>query len=321
MARDAIAFFNTLTCVAERDASGGSEPYIWPALILIDDSTLGTRDLVRATTPRPVFAREIIQGSMRAGETATVPGSMRLQLRLEDNQAIQSLIVLVALLEADETPDKAVEAGFRAYGPALQSTLGSRLLELNEARLNENQARFDEIISEITAAVEASVKSATSDALSASQKVRVLLGTLNLDDSVGSARAFYDTIQNEEFVLTFQELNNNVIVNHYDLAGVLQIRPVPVETCPAEVEAVEQARAQVEAVQGMIELAQEELRSAPPSHKPFWVAEIRRLKRAELPLAEAELDAAKRALAECRARPPRPPRAERPEIPSEIVPI
>lgn len=319
MARDAIAFFNTLTCKNERDASGGSEPYIWPALILIDDSTLATPDLVRAVTPRSHLAREIIKRNMRAGETATVPNSMRLQVRLEDGQSIQSLILLVALFEADETPNKAVEAGLRAYGPALQSTVGSRLFALNAARRNEDQDAFDQIIEEITGAVEGIVGSAIRDALSASQKVRILLGTLNLDDSVGTAREFYDTVDVDEFVLSFRAMRGDVVVQDYDLTGMLQIQPVPVETCPDEVAAVQEAKQKVEAVQGMIELAQQELKSAPPSQKPFWVNEIRRLKREDLPLAEAELDAAKRTLAECRARPPRPVRVDRPELANELA--
>lgn len=321
MARDAIVFFNTLTCNTERDASGGSEPYFWPALVLIDDVTIGTPDLVRVITPPSFRAREQIASGMRAGETATIPGSIRrLQLRLEDGLTIQNLILLVALFEEDETPEKAVEAGFRAYGPALQSILGSRIFELNAARQADDQAEFDRIIGEITAAVETEVRDAVRGALSASEKIRIFLGTLNLDDSMGSAREFYDPIQPDSFTLSFQELRDDNVIQDYDLSGVLEVRPVAVETCPDEVAAVEAAKKKVAATEGMIELAQQELKSAPPSHKPFWVAEIRRLKMEDLPEAEAELDAAKRALAECRARPPRPPRPSLPQS-SERPPV
>ncbi len=307
MARDAIAFFNSLTCNAERDASGGSEPYFWPALVVVDDLTIGTTDRVRVVTPHFSFARIVVGSGMRAGDTATVPNAIRrLQVRLEDGWRVQNLILIVAMFEHDETPTKAVEAGLKAYGPALQSILGARIFELNAAQQAGNEAAFDAIIGEITRAVEAEVRSAAEDALSTSEKVRIFLGTLNLDDTVGTAREFYSPVQADSFSMSFREIENDVAVNDYELNGVLQVQPVPVETCPEEALAVIEAKRGVDAVDAMIELAQTELKTAPPSHKPFWVSEIRRLKLEELPKAEAELDAAKRALDQCRSRPSRP---------------
>jgi hypothetical protein len=41
-ATDGIIVRERLRCIRESDVAGGSEPYIWPALLWIDDNTLAT---------------------------------------------------------------------------------------------------------------------------------------------------------------------------------------------------------------------------------------------------------------------------------------
>jgi hypothetical protein len=48
MTQDAIITLDTLHCVREDDRNEGSEPYIWPVLIKIDDLTLNTDSLIVA---------------------------------------------------------------------------------------------------------------------------------------------------------------------------------------------------------------------------------------------------------------------------------
>lgn len=299
MARDAIVFFNSLTCNVEDDASGGSEPYIWPVLLLIDNNTLDTPDLVGMARPAAANARVTIRSGMRAGETAEIPPAVRrLQMRLEDGLPLQRLVLVVALLEEDETPGKAVRAGFTAFGDALRAGVASRILQLAFA----DDADRDFLIEQITEEVEAAVRDAISDALSAFEKARVILGTLNLDDSVGNATLFVDEVGQRAFSLEFREEGGGAVRQDYRLDGTLQVRPVPVETCPDEVAAVKAAEARVAGVEAMIRSTQQELQTAAPGMKPFLVAEIRRLQREELPEAEAALAAARRALSACRAR-------------------
>ena len=42
MATDVILTFESLHCTRESDGTGHSEPYIWPVLLWVDDSTLAT---------------------------------------------------------------------------------------------------------------------------------------------------------------------------------------------------------------------------------------------------------------------------------------
>src|SRR5512143_790286 len=116
MATDAIVTLETLRCTALINTEKRTEPYIWPALIRIDDNTLASSGLVSLTAPILGNARVVIKDSMRAGESASIPGSVGiLRARFEDNLAIHRLILVVALWENDETPESAMEAGFKAF--------------------------------------------------------------------------------------------------------------------------------------------------------------------------------------------------------------
>ena len=99
MATDAIIVLERLRCIRESDRSGGSEPYIWPALIWIDDDTLDTPARVGVRSPvSQNYARVVIRNNMRAGQVAEIPGSVgTLWVRLDDEQMIRRLILIVAL--------------------------------------------------------------------------------------------------------------------------------------------------------------------------------------------------------------------------------
>ena len=111
MATDAIIVLERLRCNRESDRSGGSEPYIWPVLIWIDDDTLATQALVGVRSPVQIYARVVIRNGMRAGQVADIPGSVgTLSVRLDDNQSVRQLILAVALWENDATPESAMTA-------------------------------------------------------------------------------------------------------------------------------------------------------------------------------------------------------------------
>lgn len=108
MATDAIVILERLRCIRESDVAGGSEPYIWPALLWIDDSTLSEPIPVGVTAPALGNARVVIKNDMRAGQTADIPLSVgMLRVRFEDGLSIRRLILVVALWEEDETPEAA----------------------------------------------------------------------------------------------------------------------------------------------------------------------------------------------------------------------
>ena len=116
MATNAIVLLERLHCLKLINTETRTEPYIWPALIRIDDNALTTPDLVAMQTPAPGSARLVIKDSMRAGETASIPSNVGiLRTRFEDNLMTRRLILVVALLENDETPEDAMQAGFKAF--------------------------------------------------------------------------------------------------------------------------------------------------------------------------------------------------------------
>lgn len=300
MATDAFIVLERLHCIRQSDASGGSEPYLWPALLWIDDNTLATPELVGLTTPLVGNARVVIKGDMRAGQAADIPASVGIQrVRFEDGLTIRRLILAVALWEEDETPQAAMRAGFAAFGAELRAALADHLFELSQASPQQEKA----IIDAIRGRVNSRVRSAIRNGLTGWQKARVAIGTLNLDDIVGSGFIHVREIVGQQFALTFQAGSSE----HYELRGRLDVRPVPIDLCKAQADAVKAAQAIVDGIDKEIAQLQKDLQQASPTEKPFINSEIKRLREEELPAAMAALEEARRALANCRARRPRVP--------------
>ena len=177
MTTDRIVTLRELHAHKESDGSGGSEPYLWTCLVTI------AQDLsVRGTPPAIGEARLVMAQGMRAGQTAPVPASVGVRrLRTEDGEEPRGLILVTALLENDETPLQAVEAGYLAFMSEVPSAIQDHLLLLNDP------ATRDEARSAIADQVAAAVDSAIRGALTTGQKIRVKLGLLNMDDAVDSA--------------------------------------------------------------------------------------------------------------------------------------
>jgi hypothetical protein len=309
MATDAIVVLERLSCFREGDASGHSEPYIWPALVWIDDLTLATPEQLGVAGPVLGNARVVLQGDMRAGQSADIPDSVGvLRVRLEDNVSIRVLALVVALLEEDETPKPAMEASFLAFGSELRAAVAANLPALAAAR---SQSEVDEIIDAIKRRVRAAVRAATGNALTGWQKTRVFLGTLNLDDPVGEAfRAFPplapgkplpgpDKLRPENFSLSLGAPD----ADNYAIEGQLLTRPVKVDLCHSQAQDVQRAQALVEGIEAEIHALQADLHGGDPGlPKAYLTAEIRRLQQEELPSAIAALEEAQRALQACRKR-------------------
>ncbi len=306
MATDAILVLERLRCLRESDGSGHSEPYIWPVLIWIDDDTLATPDLVGVAAPALGNARLVIKNDMRAREEADIPASVgTLRVRLDDNQNIRRLILAVALWEDDETPQKAMRAGFTAFVSEMGRAIADNLFALSAATTDEER---QPIIDEVTARVKSKVESAIRDGLTGWQKARVAIGTLNLDDFIDSAfRSFPDAV-NDQFTLAFASPGTRPS-QRYQITGRLQAVPVRVDPCQSRVDAVRDAQATVNGIEAEIRALQAQLRGQgapgePQLPKSFIIQEIARIREEELPAAEDALQAAIDALAACRNRRP-----------------
>ena len=309
MATDAIVLLERLNCVTLTYTEERTEPYIWPALIRIDDSTLTTPDLVAMQTLSLGSARVVIKDSMRAGETANISSGVGiLRTPFEDNLMTRRLILVVALLESDETPVSAMRAGFNAFNSELRTAIAENLLALSMA--NEEQTKA--ITDAISQRVEGRVRSAIENGLSAYEKAKVIAGFLDLDDSVGSDFKSFgkDSLGPATFTLHFEAKGKILGVfdslSVYEIDGQLQIKPVVVDRCQAQINAVNAAQAVVNGIEAEIKELQDQLKGKgdePPLPKSFIIAEIKRIRKEELAPAVADLQAAQAALKACRDLP------------------
>jgi hypothetical protein len=306
MATDAIVLLEQLHCLTLINTEARTEPYIWPALIRIDDNTLNTPELVAMDTPLLQFARVVIKDSMQAGETAGIPSTVGiLRARFEDNLVTRRLILVVALLENDDTPQDAMEAGFKAFNSELQAAVADNLFALSSA--DEEQTK--EITDAISQRVQDRVTSAIEDGLSAYEKAKVFAGLLNLDDPIGSDFASFgkDALAPAAFTLHFEAKGKILGVfdtlSEYSIDGHLQIKPVVVDRCQPQVNAVNAAQEVVNGIEAEIKELQDELKGKgdePPLPKSVIIAEIKRIRTEELAPAVAALQEARAALKACR---------------------
>jgi hypothetical protein len=98
---------------------------------------------------------------------------------------MRQVLLVVALLENDETPEAAMWAGCKAFSSELRAAIADNLLALSKAINEGDDAGLKQLIKAIKERVGNRVSSATWDALTGWQKVRVVIGTLDLDGLIG----------------------------------------------------------------------------------------------------------------------------------------
>lgn len=307
---DAVISLQQLRCIKGGEGGifpGKPDPYIWPVLIRIDDNTLATPSLVSVTRRPNEFARVIIKSNMSNGEITGIPSSVGILLdRFEDNLNLRSLILVVALFDADETPVAAVRSGYQAFSNELGIAIAEKLFDLSQA----DDEELEQIKSGIRERVRSRVRSAIKGSLTSWQKVRVALGTLNLDDEIDNDFKFFKELNPSTFTLTFEKIllqgGDTVLSNNFEIQGQLLIRPVrplPVDPCQRQIDAVKAAQDNVDAIEDTIAALQEDLQSEGPLGKPAIIAQIKRLTE-DLELAMDVLEDARKDLENCRKRKP-----------------
>jgi len=98
MALDVTAVLEELHCVKE--SQGGSESYIWPVLLWLDDTTINNAgdDVLGVRGPVLGDARVVLKQDMKAGESAPIPFPLgSLGVRLEAASGISFVLLVVAL--------------------------------------------------------------------------------------------------------------------------------------------------------------------------------------------------------------------------------
>jgi hypothetical protein len=286
-----------LQCRVQGDASGGSEPYLWPVLMWVTDQTIGTPTPVRANhphTPRTVLAQNVTAGTGLAVPAAA--GTVRTQLDAGDT--LRKAIAVVSLLENDDTPDHVVVAAYNRYVEALPDAVAAHLLEL--------ASDDDEVVAAATAAVRdevsSAVHSAGADEMTWWEKVKVGVGSLNLDDEIGAE--FASTTTTKDLGLTFQQSitigSQTVLTQDWRLSGALVVDH-RIDLCAAQALAVNQAKVQRDSVLAQLRALQTQFAQASALEKPGIKLEIDEV-REILAGAEAAVAAAEAALAACRVR-------------------
>lgn len=296
MATDAIVTLERLRCIRESDGTGHSEPFIWPALITINT----TNGNVLSSPPVLGHARIVIDNDMRAGQIVVIPNTVNtLRVRLDDPQNF-TIFLSVVLWENDETPDKAVKAGYLAYVSELRQAIIANLLALREAQNDPNKMK--EVKAIIEKRVNKAVEAAIRGALTTSEKIRIKIGTLNLDDVVGSDTEDLGSpgvaAMTKPFALDFSNKSGS---EKYQIEGTMTVRPVVVDLCQPQVNAVQAAQATIDTIRNQIRGLQDELRDAAPQMKPGIIKMIKELQQ-QLPAANKALDQAKQALQVCRSQ-------------------
>lgn len=302
---------HTLRCIRESDRAGTehSEPYFWPFLASFA-SNPGTFD----TNPRAAIlaeSRRIRKNEMRAGQSVALdfPGNV-VTATFADGQTAHQLILIVALLEADDLPLRAVTAGFQAFLDELRLRLGHNILALQSATEDER----DQIIQEIQAQVQAKVFDAIKGALTTGEKLQVKLGFLNVDDFLGASSRLFSGLAPADFTLRFVGTSGDPRVTfspghqpsvtvfpiEFEIDGRLTVSNVVVDPCQANVDAVNAAEARIRGLHSMVQSLQHQLQTATPQQKPAIIASIRKINEQDLPAAEQALAGAERMLRRCR---------------------
>lgn len=171
MLTEATLTLERLICHRESDGSGHSEPYLWPALVSIDQAFN-----VGITTPASSRARVVVKNDMRAGDVVDIPSAVGALSRRTDSSFL-ALILVVALWEMDDSPSVATTAGFRAFASTLRAEIADKLAALGSMDEAEKARAIQEIKDQVAERVESAIKSESSwwDLL-----------TRNFDDIIGT---------------------------------------------------------------------------------------------------------------------------------------
>jgi hypothetical protein len=301
MSLQATVTLNTLRCITEGGfffLESEVEPYIWAFL-----ASIATNPGTFETSPDAAIlaeARHIIKKSMKAGETAQLeyPGNT-VSLTFEDGQKQIVLVLVVALLEADDNTDKEMQSGYQAFIDELRSQLGHNLLALLTATPDEATA----IIDQIKKAVKSKVTGAVENSMSGWGKFKVAIGEMDPDDFIASDTQQFtnvETLTGQNFTLHLANDATGVFRRAYELDGSLAVSHPQVDPCQAQVDAVTAAEQKITGLQGEVTSLQLQLQHATPQEKSGIIHLIEDINQNQIPQAEAALERAKRALRICR---------------------
>lgn len=310
MKKRIILKLNRLVCKKESDGIGGSEPYIWPFMLTYDGNNL-------TPFPQPITnARIIIRDGIRAGDTPQIPLSVgEFIFDVPDISKLESIILVITLMEEDQTGGAAIKKGFEAYEQKMAEQLNlSTLFTIKLLKAAENQEQLDKLMNSLSDIVKDAVKAA----IKATDSV---FNFIDPDDSIDTAFISFSSnkvgnvvtpIQPQDFTLSFTDTVKvptnqpfgpqtiDKIMDNYFIEGSLRVIDVAnAQPCQAQIINASNAKAIVDSLNFQIGNLQNQLRMAFPTQKPAIIKQITVIE-AKIPAAESNLVKANRALDVCR---------------------
>ncbi|HZY96464.1 MAG TPA: hypothetical protein VFE35_05135 [Candidatus Cybelea sp.] len=278
---------------------GAPELYLWLAYFWGDVHTLSSPVNISVFLPPLADSRSTNQyGSADPAGGIAVPSQVgTLQINLDDGLfGIGMAGVLIALFEKHDTPDDAINAGYDAFGPALQQQI--------DTFLNTNgfhRPPTDQQILGMVKGVADAVTSAVSSKLSIWDKI---FGTQ--DKNVGYSTAFFAG-QNQLQVGEGTGIPN--ITPHPPSAysqcsfpggNMLIVQPPPIDPCAEQAAAVQAAIATIQNLTDQLHNLQVQLEGADHLERQRLKLEIDGIQKKQLPSAQTLLVKAQKELQHCR---------------------
>lgn len=289
MAIDAVVVLDTLQCVSLTD-SNGRAPYIWPVLLYVDDATLAANPAAPVGMENPAAgdAHTVFASDMHAGDAAAIPYPLgTFSVRFEDNFTTREMALVVAVWEKRDFPDDAVVAGFNAFCSSLQAAVNANRLGLLDP------ATRDDTVKNI---IKPLVRQATQTAIQSQLGSLWFLDPFNHSDNFVDASFLQLPINVTDIALNIPDPTIDSSDN-YAVNGAIQLLRPTVDLCQQQVDAVSNAQDTVDQITAQLQ----GLGTGDTSGQRLYILAQRRHLNGQLLSAQAKLNQAKKALADCRA--------------------
>ena len=273
----------TITCRSQTEGNG-SEPYLWVNVL----TASGTDLQFHAVSP----ARQDLAVNMKTGTSASIPAAtgwwgMNFENDAEFN-SLSAVVLLIALMEHDETPLAAIQKGRQAFDAEIRSKINiGTLLTIRGA---QSDADREAIIAPIRDSVRNKVTSAIGSVLSVWDLI-----FKDLDISLGFGFAAFEQPFKPLDPISIRIQSDG---NIFDVSGELRVSVVRPEICELEREHLRQTKTKMGDLIDRIHFLQARLGDASPVEKPWIIQQIRK-QQEELELATTEHEAATAALQRC----------------------
>ena len=204
-------------------------PYIWPFL-----ASIASKPYFDYRTQTFGDARVVIMNNMGPAHTPNIPASQAtLPTTFQEDQTDPAVLIVVALWEKRDTPDKCVKAAFEAFSSELRLRLGHRITALKEAfdadDQNEINVQTQAIINDVRKAIESAIESN----LDLIDKAKLFAGLMDLDQFVGASfRLFSNPLSATSFTLAFQ--GTAFERREYEIQGNLHVGQVTSPVNPGQ---------------------------------------------------------------------------------------